>query len=380
MSETSYPTPEERAKIIQARVNLVDQLSVLAEHHPERERLIEIHGAETVARLQKNIVDNGFEDIPIGGDALLYRQYRRTFARFGGDRSFLDKPTFDEKTLSYTKALTSRLIKSVIPFLGRKPSKKEAELFDLLLLQVDYWEDITPPATPSRPTSFESPIPLEYDDPIAQLLTWSWQDTDTNQAETLDDLSIWQDQGEVLLEVILDEGLLEGWPGDTESWAPYHALDMLGQLQASDFATNLISLLGRENDWLSDKVPQVWAKMGPTIVPDLLKYLENRQQPTGKRAPVLYGLTLIAEQYPEQRNQIISTMTTHLEAATEKDAEVNGYLVYMLNRLNVIEAKDAILNAFRRNMVSPDVISINEIDFISQTEKMANRPRGRSRS
>jgi hypothetical protein len=164
--------------------------------------------------------------------------------------------------------------------------------------------------------------------------------------------------------MIFDEGLLEGWPGEAASWAPYHALHTLGVLQAQEHAERLLALLDRENDWLSDRLPAVWGQMGSPAEPTLRAYLDDRDREAKKRGCVMMGLKAIAETYPKRRGDIIKDMTRRLQHASAGDAAANGYLVYVLNRMNAAEASEAIRNAFTQKKVDPNIIRAKSVHFL----------------
>jgi hypothetical protein len=157
----------------------------------------------------------------------LYRAYRRSFARFGGSRKFLTWKEYDE--LSYEHGLLAGKRK-FLSEISLEPSPRERVLKDLLLAAPEYWEDITPPAIPPRPTTFSAPIPASYPAPLHELLKGGWNsDLELVNRKARE----WETKNSLLLDLVhmtLDERLLAGWPGEAESWAPFWALHILDVL------------------------------------------------------------------------------------------------------------------------------------------------------
>ena len=145
----------------------------------------------------------------------------------------------------------------------------------------------------------------------------------------------------------LDDGLLEGWPGEKASWAPYHSLHFLGRLQAHSVAGRLLSLLDRPNDWLSDQLPTVWAQMGPPAEERLWQYLSDTDRPPNKRAIAARGLQAIAETHAGRRAEIVAGLAQWLSASSLEDATTNAYVVFVLTEMRAVEAADAIDRALR---------------------------------
>jgi hypothetical protein len=239
-------------------------------------------------------------------------------------------------------------------------SEREQEIYDLLLIQVDFWADITPPAVPPRSPGFHAPEPKSYSSSVRPLLVRGADLNDNYLAEQARRAERWVDTIPELRDMALDEGLLDGWPGEAASWAPYHALVMLGLLQAHEYAGDLLALLDRPNDWLSDRLPVTWARMGPQAEPPLWAYLDRAEGSADQRGAALAGLQIIAQRYAERRSEIIQRFIRHLDAASPDDAEFNAYLVYMLRELHADEADEVIARAFEQDKIDTDIIRLDD--------------------
>jgi hypothetical protein len=71
----------------------------------------------------------------------------------------------------------------------------------------------------------------------------------------------WRNVLPELSQMAVDLGLVNGWSGKPASWTPYHALTVLGHLQATAFAAALLPLISVKDDWLSDRLPDIWAQI-----------------------------------------------------------------------------------------------------------------------
>ena len=365
----AYPSPAERERIIKRRDELLEQLipilimTVEGKSDQSLIKLVQKYGLDEVTFVLNKFQESATTRDLIGEEVLLYRQYRQAFARFGGDRPFLNKPDYEKLIFEHGMLVGKRKFKSLVPFLARR-SKRERELHDLLLVGVDYWEDITPPSVPPRPADFHSPSAGIYDYPARTLLEWGWEDNRDRLLTNAKNIAKWRPAISDLIQLVFDEGLLEGWPGEAASWAPFHALGMLGQLKADDHAGRLLALLDRENNWLSDRLPVVWGQMGPSAESPLWAYLADQRRAPEKRSLALRGLSRIAEMHPQCRLEIINRMADLLHHAPADDATANGYIVHVLYRMQAVEAREAIFDAFEQGKVDPKIMQPYDVDFL----------------
>jgi hypothetical protein len=236
-----------------------------------------------------------------------------------------------------------------------KPSARERELSNLLITPHALWEDITPPAVPPRPADFNAPPADYYAAPVSELLAWGWDLNPKVIKQKTGDLKHWAPWANDLGRMTLDEGLLNGWPGEAASWAPYHALELLGILKAHPWAANLCSLVDHENDWLSDRLPEVWVNMGTEVEKALWPEIKDRSRSLPRRKLALSGLRSLAERYPTRRLAIVNQLAGLLAASTKEEANFNGYIVFVLERLEAVEVKEVIEAAFEQKKVDPRV-------------------------
>jgi len=365
--EKTYPSPAERQRIIERRDELLQELIKTFVVHPgdyqRIDRLVSRYGPQEVAVvlsvIEKRQASAGF----IGEESALYREYRRTFARFGGDRPFLSMQELDELSFEHAKLFGRRKFKSV---LSRGPSARERELGDLVLSGVHLWEDITPPAVPPRPDDFDAPSPGGYDYPVRTLLDWGWDSDEQRVANNARNAAKWRRAVPDLVRMALDEGLLNGWPGEPSSWASYHALHFLGHLRAHEVVDQLFALFDLENDWISDRLAVVWGRMGPQAEPPLWDYAGDDRRDPEHRAVVFLGLASIAENYRERRGAVVDGLARLLRDAAVDDVQANAYIVYILDRMEAVEAADAIAAAFDEGKVDERIIQLYDVEFLDQ--------------
>jgi hypothetical protein len=367
--EKRYPSPAKRKRIIERRDKLMQKLITALVVHPDDPhriyRLARQYGPQEVALVLNVIQERSASSQMIGDEAAIYREYRRAFARFGGDRPFLSTREYGELSFEYAMLFGKRKFKRI---LSRGPSARERELSDLLLSGVNLWEDITPPAVPPRPDDFDAPAAGSYDYPVRALLDWGWDLDGQRIADNARNVAKWRRAVPDLVRMVLDEGLLNGWPGEPSSWAPYHALHMLGHVRAHEAGGQLLALFDLENDWLSDRLAVVWGHMGPQAEPPLWDYVGGSQHVPEKRAVVLLGLAFIAENHRKRRARIVDRLARLLQDASVDDATANAYIVHVLDRLQAVEAADVISEAFEHGKVDESIVAPYDVDFLEWDE------------
>jgi hypothetical protein len=363
--QDKFPSLAERERIIQRRDELLKELiEIMIMHQGDSRRidkLLRRYGAQEVYLVLDTFQKRAKRTELIGDETRVYREYRRAFARFGGSRSWLSVQEFSALSFEHVRLNAERTFKSSI---RRKPGARERELRDLCLLDAASWDDITPPDAPPRPPDFNAPPPGEYDYPVQQLLKWGWDLDEERAKDNARNVSRWRPVTGHLVRMALDEGLLNGWPGERASWAPYHALSMLVYLGAYQFAGQLFPLFEQENDWLSDRLAVTWGQMGPQVAPPLWDYLDDSQRNPDWRSVVMLGLSKIAVAHPGRRLDIVTKFTHLLHQASADDTKANAYLVHVLNRLGAIEAADVIIAAFEQGKVDEKIFGPENLDIL----------------
>ncbi len=366
VEKEGYPVPEEREAILRRRGEIMremisDMLVNSGIHQQARGRqFIEKFGARDTAAVLNAMQRSFTRPEPFAEDAWLYRQYRHAYARFGGGRPFLCYKDYEAGTAEWGKIAARR---EMLP-LKLAPSRRERELQDQLLTPPALWEDLLPPSPPPRPAEFAAPSAQQYQGPERDLLDWG-PDLDLKRIQrSARDAARWQPALTDLARMALDEGLLAGWPGEPAAWAPYHALHLLGAMRAAEYTAPLLALARRENDWLSDLLPEVWAQMGESVMPALWAILANDDDIPEPRALAASGLQKLAQARPALRAAVVQGFADRLIAPGPTNAIFNAYLILILKKMDATEAGPAIRAAFERGAVDKKIIELEDIPFV----------------
>lgn len=163
---------------------------------------------------------------------------------------------------------------------------------------------------------------------------------------------------------------------EPEFWAPIHAWRALGQLEAKEAIDPLIKNFNlyeiADSEWLSDDMPRALVKLGPDCIPALAMYLADTQHEAIARISVSETLNLIAEQYPDIRDQVKGALLSVLELFEENDEELNGFLMGDLLDLKAVEAMPIIRRAFAANAIDITIagdLEDAEIEFGFREER-----------
>lgn len=359
-----YPTPEERAAIVEMRKELLMQLMMtmirkLDPNHPEYRALVNRYGPQEIDRAMDRLQTR--MDLPrIDYGVREYREYRQGFALFGEGLTFHPKQEWER----LRKSRDTQLIQTMKE--NGEMSWEESPLDQALLIGWVDWDDLVPPAVPARPADFTCPAPGSYAPPAAELLEYG-----PNLEKQYDYQDPrWKKAIPALTRMALDPGLVNGWPSENASWAPWHAAHLLGLLEAWDSAPALAELAGMENDWLSDHLSHIWADMGPGVLPTLWMLLEDAKASTKLRGLTAEALFTLAEEDEAMTRLVTRGFEKILANETVFDPTLNAYLISFLNDLDgelVAEAEDTIADAFDAGRVNEDIITFE--DFFESDEE-----------
>jgi HEAT repeat protein len=138
-----------------------------------------------------------------------------------------------------------------------------------------------------------------------------------------------------------------------EVWAPLHAWRALGQLHAEEAVEPLLSLFEEleDSDWVMSELPQVFAMIGPAVLPTLAAYIADVSHSENARSFVISGIETIASKIPETRQTCIELLIKQLELFAENGPDVNASLILGLVELQAIEAAPLIERAFAAKSV-----------------------------
>lgn len=360
---TGYPSPEEREKIIRVRRDLGREMLSLAvaragEDDPRYRELIKQYGKDEVRRAEQAFREGFDVSSRVADEAKINREYRLRYSRFGAGLPFYTSKERDDLLDVYTRSLGDMLENR-----GKFESAETDEVARLLLLDWREWEDITPVAIPPRPDNYNTPPSASYPAPIAELLEWG-SDLDkphdfVNGQEYLRSKRFIPG----LTRMALDPGLLDGWPAENASWAPWHAIHILGELQAWESAPALAELADKENDWLSDHLPHIWADMGNEAEPVLWMILEDKRASAKRRGLAAEALFMMTDENEALYHKLVRGFEMMLKDSTSFDATLNGYLIMFLNDMEALDGVDkTISEAFEQNRVDPEIITPGDLE------------------
>lgn len=364
---TGYPTGEEREKILQLRRRITLEVITLVLSRADRDdsrfrALIDKYGKEEVVRAERVFREG--PDMPslVADDARSNRDYRLRYSRFGAGLPFLPARQREDLMEKYAQKVRTETDD------GDSNGLAEAqEVERLLLMDWRNWEDITRPAVPPRPDDYSAPQPASYPPLIAELLEWGNDLHKHHEFADERERSHWKTFIPALTRMALDPGLLNGWPGDRASWAPWHAFHTLGNLQAWESAPALAELAELEEDWLSDHLPHIWADMGSGAEPILWMMLDERSAAAKHRGLVAESLYMMTDDNEVFHNKVVKGFEKILRNDQTFDVTLNGYLISFLRSMGALDqASLAIRDAFDHDRVDLDLISpevLEEDDF-----------------
>ena len=76
------------------------------------------------------------------------------------------------------------------------------------------------------------------------------------------------------------------------------------------------------------------------------------------------GLELISQLHPARRSGVIAGMARRLQLSSAKDAEMNGYVVFILNRMQATEAGETIRDAFEQDKVDRKTVTLDDVTWL----------------
>lgn len=360
---TGYPSVEEREQIIRLRQELTAQMILLGisdvSAGDRRYRsLINKYGVEEIQRMEQKLREG--MDIPsrVADDAKSYREYRLRYSHFGAGLKFYSAKEVADLYDAYFKPIQENQDSK-----DADVSDTDNELGKLLLMGWRDWDDLIPPAIPPRPADYSTPAPESYSAPINQLLEWGDNLHRSHQFAGETEYMQWKKFVPMLTRMALDPGLLNGWPSENASWAPWHAIHALGNLQAWESTPALAELADFENDWLSDHLPHIWSDMGMEVEPLLWMILETGSASTKRRGLAAESLFMMTEESDAISNKVIHGFEKILRNTANIDSTLNAYLVTFLNDMEIPDKTlETIHNAFEADQIDLSVITPEDLE------------------
>jgi hypothetical protein len=316
------------------------------------------YGKDEVLRAEQAFREGMDMPSRVADDARSNRDYRLRYSRFGAGLPFLTVKQRDELYEKYAQRFRDKIENSNT---GGPTAADEAE--KLLLMDWRSWEDITSPAVPPRPDDYSAPQPGSYPAPIAEMLEWGNDLQRHHDFADEQEYLRWKNFIPALTRMALDPGLLRGWPSDNPSWAPWHAIHALGNLQAWESAPALAELADLEDDWLSDHLPHIWTDMGREAEPILWMILDDRSASAKRRALAAEGLYRMTDDNEVLYNKVVKGFEKILRQQETFDPALNGYLILFLRSMEALDQVfPSITKAFDEGRVDPDLITPEDLE------------------
>jgi hypothetical protein len=138
-----------------------------------------------------------------------------------------------------------------------------------------------------------------------------------------------------------------------EVWAPLHAWRSLGQLKAEAAIKPLISIFNEmdDSDWFREEMPDVFALLGASAIPDVAEFLANPNNMFSSRWMSADALVKIGQKHPSARDECLGRLVQQLEQYSKNSRDLNGALICALLNLEGREAAVTMEAAFSAKRV-----------------------------
>jgi hypothetical protein len=136
---------------------------------------------------------------------------------------------------------------------------------------------------------------------------------------------------------------------------PVTAWRTLADLRADSAVEPLIGMLceldDEFDDWVSDELPHVFGKIGPSAIEPLMRLAQDERAIEMARSVAVRGLRRVADYHPPTRERIVVWLAEKMAAAREDDVRFNTTVMTELVDLGAVEAAEPIERAFAANLV-----------------------------
>src|SRR5947209_10479013 len=177
-----------------------------------------------------------------------------------------------------------------------------------------------------------------------------------------------------LIEMATDESLHEAETASPEVWAPIHAIQILGELEAAEAVEPLLPLLASDDEWLDQLLPECLGRIGAPALAPLRAYLFDRSHDIWARARAGEALKQMAQRHPDLRADVVDVLAARLDRAESQapdDEQLNAFVTSDLLVLKAVEAGQAILRAFDEDRVDRRIV---DADSVYQELDLSGRP------
>jgi HEAT repeat protein len=142
-------------------------------------------------------------------------------------------------------------------------------------------------------------------------------------------------------------------------WAPIHAIQLLGQLEAAEAVEPLLPYFDWDDDWLAMVLPEAFALIGEPALGPMRALLSDRTREDLIRGRAAEALGRMGQDHPDLRDQVVEALVEQLDQSdrhNDEEAVVNGFIISELVDLKAREAVPAIRRAFIDDRVDTMII------------------------
>jgi hypothetical protein len=183
-----------------------------------------------------------------------------------------------------------------------------------------------------------------------------------------------------LIAMVIDPAEYEAAEDDEEftGWAPYAALEILGEMHPPEALEPLLSLLAWDDyDYLSDTLPDALARFGRPALEPVAAIFADRDRTVWTRIRAMSALVKMVEHAPAQRDEIVAILTAQLDSDEPDNLDLDslhGFLVAALVDLKAHGSAPSIVRAFEDDRVDLMIIGGEEVlETLDLPDNLAQR-------
>jgi hypothetical protein len=106
-----------------------------------------------------------------------------------------------------------------------------------------------------------------------------------------------------------------------------------------------------EDDWFREEMPDVFAALGETALPELTVFLADSTNLFYSRLTAGNCIVKIGQTHPDSRTRCVEILTEQLAKFQRNSPELNGFLMAYLLNLEAVEATELMEQAFASKRV-----------------------------
>ncbi len=191
--------------------------------------------------------------------------------------------------------------------------------------------------------------------PVSQLLNYGEYEP-SGKGYDYSELGIGSDDIPELINLATNFNLLVEHIDDALSWAPIHAMRILGQLKATEAIEPLIDILKYIDidnmDWLISELPPIFEQIGKASVPQLMEYVRDIDNTLYPRLTALDSIIQIAKADDSCKEDCVKYLRGRIKKYKNEDAIINGKVIDGLVAFKDMESIDIIKAAFDSDSVN----------------------------